>query len=161
VRKAWAPTFMVVANKLSPSFICGASSYYEEGAQLAGRTCRAQIAVRTVSVESYSTDSEYCGRVSPLELSFSRALWLSGLGNIVRRAHLLHLDLCFSVVQVVIVSGSSVYCTCCIPPSILHIYTLRFETSFPREGFIQGHVDQRYLCSFSCMLVFRTALFQH
>jgi hypothetical protein len=76
------------------------------------------------------------------------------------RAHLLHLDLCFSLVQAAIVSGSSVYCTCCIPPSFLHIYTLRFQTGFPRGGFIQGHVDQKYLCSFSCMLVFRTTLFQ-
>jgi hypothetical protein len=116
-------------------------------------------------VESYNTDSEYCGKVSPSKLSFSRALQFSGLGNIVRRvhhprAHLLHLDLCFILVQAAIVSGSSVYCTCCIPPSILHIYTLKFQTGFPRGGFIQGHVDQKYLCSFSCILVFRTALFQ-
>jgi hypothetical protein len=76
------------------------------------------------------------------------------------RAHLYHLGLFFSLVQVTIVSGSSVYCTCCIPPPILHIYTLRFQTGFPQGGFILGHVDQKYLCSFSCMLVFRTTLFQ-
>ena len=34
----------------------------EEGALTVGRTFRAQIAVRTVSVESYNTDSKYCGR---------------------------------------------------------------------------------------------------
>ena len=103
----------------------------EEGALTTGRTFRAQIAVRTVSVESYGTDLEYCGRVSPSELSFSRELQFSGLDNIVRRAyhprtHLLQLDLCFILVQAAIVSGSYVYCTCCIPPSILHTYTLRF-----------------------------------
>jgi hypothetical protein len=54
----------------------------EEGAQTAGRTYRAQMAVRTVSVESYSTDSEYCGRVSPSDLPFSRALQFNGLGNL-------------------------------------------------------------------------------
>jgi hypothetical protein len=72
---------------------------------------------------------------------------------------LLQLDLCCSLDQAAIVSGSSIYCTCCIPPSILHIYTLIFQTGFPRGGFIQGHVDQKYLCSFSCMLEFRTTLF--
>jgi hypothetical protein len=76
------------------------------------------------------------------------------------RAHLCHLDLCFSLVQAAIVSSSSVYCTCCIPPSFLHIYTLIFQTGFPQGGFIQGYVDQKYMCSFSCMLVFRTTLFQ-
>jgi hypothetical protein len=90
-------------------------------------------------MESYSTNLEYCGRVSPSELPVGRELRFSGLGNIVRRAHhprvhLLQLDLCFSLVQVAIVSGSSVYCTCCIPPSILHIYTLIFQIDFPRGG---------------------------
>ena len=75
------------------------------------------------------------------------------------RAHILHLDLCFSLVQAANVSNSFVYFTCCIPPYFLHIYTLIFQTGFPRGGFIQGH-DQKYLCSFSCMVVFRTTLFQ-
>jgi hypothetical protein len=59
--------------------------------------------------------------------------------QLVRRAHhprapLLHLDLCFSLVQAAIVSGSSVYCTYCIPrsPSFLHIYTLIIQNGFPR-----------------------------
>jgi hypothetical protein len=76
-----------------------------------------------------------------------------------RRAHLLQLGLYCSLVQAAIVSGSSIYCTCCIPPSILNIYTLIFQTGFPRGGFIQGHVDKKYLWSFSCMLVFRTTVF--
>jgi hypothetical protein len=93
-------------------------------------------------VESYNTVSEYYGRVSPSELSFSRALQFSGLGNIVRRAHhprshLFHLDFCFSLVQAAIVSGSSVYCTCCIPPSILHIYT-HIPNWFSPGGFFPG-----------------------
>jgi hypothetical protein len=42
--------------------------------QLAGRTCRGQFALRTVSVESYNTDSEYYGRVYPSELPVGREL---------------------------------------------------------------------------------------
>jgi hypothetical protein len=40
-----------------------------------------------------------------------------------------------------------------------HIYT-SIPNWFSRGGFIQGHVDKKYLCSFSCMLVFKTTLFQ-
>jgi hypothetical protein len=40
-----------------------------------------------------------------------------------------------------------------------HIYTF-ISNWFSPGGFIHGHVDQKYLCSFSCMLVFRIALFQ-
>jgi hypothetical protein len=54
----------------------------EEGALIAGRTYSAQIAVRTVSVESYNTDSELCVRVSPSELPAARALQFSGFGNL-------------------------------------------------------------------------------
>jgi hypothetical protein len=71
-------------------------------------------------------------------------------------AHLSLLDLCCSLRQAAIVSGSFVSCTCCIPPSILHIYILPFQTGFPRGGgggeVIQGHVDQKYLCSFHACL---------
>jgi hypothetical protein len=58
------------------------SALAEEGALTIGRTYKAQIAVRIVLVESYSTDSEYCGRVSPSELPVCRALQFSGLGNL-------------------------------------------------------------------------------
>jgi hypothetical protein len=54
------------------------------------------------------------------------------------RAHLLHLDLCFSLDQAAIVSGSSIFCTCCIPPSILLIYRHISQTGFPRGGFYPG-----------------------
>jgi hypothetical protein len=40
----------------------------EEGASSAGRTFRAQIAVRFVSEGGYSSVSEYCGGVSSSEL---------------------------------------------------------------------------------------------
>jgi hypothetical protein len=100
-----------------------------------------------------------------IRASRSKGASFQWIGQLVRRAHharahLYLLDLCCSLRQAAIVSGSFVSCTCCIPPSILHIYTLIFQTGFPRGGFIQGHVDQKYLCSFSCMLVFRTTLFQ-
>jgi hypothetical protein len=75
------------------------------------------------------------------------------------RALLLKLDLCCILDQAAIVSGSSIYCTFCIPLSILTIYTLIFQTDFPKGGFIQVHVDQKYLCSFSCMSEFRTTVF--
>jgi hypothetical protein len=123
----------------------------EEGALTTRRTFRAQSAVRSVLVDSYNSVSKYHGRVSPLELSFNRALQFSGLGNIVRRAHhprahLLQLGLCSSLVQAAIVSGSSVYCTCCIPPSILHIYTLIFQTSFPRGFFLSRVMLTKNTC---------------
>jgi hypothetical protein len=54
----------------------------EEGASSAGRTFRAQIAVRSVSEGGYISVSEYCGRVSPSELPVGRELQFSGLDNI-------------------------------------------------------------------------------
>jgi hypothetical protein len=52
------------------------------------------------------------------------------------RALLLHLDLYFSLDQAAIVLGSSIFCTCYIPPSILLIYRHIFQTGFPQGGFI-------------------------
>jgi hypothetical protein len=54
----------------------------EEGTSSAGRTSRAQIAVRFVLEGSYFLVSEYCGRVSPSELPVGRELLFSGLDNI-------------------------------------------------------------------------------
>jgi hypothetical protein len=54
----------------------------EEGTSSTGRTFRAQIAVRFVSVGSYSSLSEYCGRVSPSELLVGKELQFSGLDSI-------------------------------------------------------------------------------
>jgi hypothetical protein len=88
VRKAWAPPFMEVAKRLTPLFICGACSCYEEGTleeegvQLVGRTCSGQFALRTDLVESYNTDSEFGARVSPSELPFGRELQCSGFDNL-------------------------------------------------------------------------------
>jgi hypothetical protein len=109
----------------------------EEGASSTGRIFRAQIAVRYVLEGGYILVSEYCGRVSPSELPVGRELQFSGLDNIYQgrtflEAHLLQLALCCILDQVVIVSGSYIYCTCCIPPFILPIYTLIFQTGFPR-----------------------------
>jgi hypothetical protein len=58
-----------------------------------------------------------------------------------------------------IVSSSIIYCTCCIPPSSFLIYTYIFQTSFPRGGFIQGHVDQKHLCTKMHVLVSWICLF--
>jgi hypothetical protein len=135
-----------------------------------GRTAsREDLQCSDCSEDSFSGELQHRFRVWCKGFSIRASSWQSASvqwsWQLVRRVHhprvhLYHLDLCFSLVQAAIVSGSSVYCTCCIPPSILHIYTLIFQTGFPRGGFIQGHVDQKYLCSFSCMLVFRTTLFQ-
>ena len=66
---------------------------------------------------------------------------------------------CFILDQAAIVSGSFIFCTCCILPSILLIYRHIFQTGLPHGGFIQGHVDQKYLYSISCMLECRTTVF--
>ena len=52
-----------------------------------------------------------------------------------------------------IVLGSTIFCTCCIPPFSFLIYTYIFQTGFPRGGFIQGHVDQKYPCTKMHVLV--------
>jgi hypothetical protein len=49
-------------------------------------------------------------------------------------------------VGVSIVSGSILYCVYCNPSFAFFIYTHRSQTGFPRGGFVQGHVDQKYLC---------------
>jgi hypothetical protein len=55
-------------------------------------------------------------------------------------------SLYISLVGVAIVLGSFIYCVYCNPSSAFLIYTYIFQTGFPRRGFIQGHVDQKYLC---------------
>jgi hypothetical protein len=47
-----------------------------------------------------------------------------------------------------------IYLSCCSYCLKHSIYIHLSQTGFPRGGFIQGHVDQKYLCSFSCMLEF-------
>jgi hypothetical protein len=59
---------------------------------------------------------------------------------------LLILSLYISSVGVAIVLGSFIYCVYCNPSSAFLIYTYIFQTGFPLGGFIQGHVDQKYLC---------------
>jgi hypothetical protein len=53
---------------------------------------------------------------------------------------------------VAIVSGSILYCVYCNPYLLYLIYTSRSKTGFPRGGFVQGHVDQKY-CVYKCMLL--------
>jgi hypothetical protein len=53
---------------------------------------------------------------------------------------------------VAIVSGSILYCDYCNPYLLYLIYTSRSKTGFPRGGFVQGHVDQKY-CVYKCMLL--------
>jgi len=43
---------------------------------------------------------------------------------------------------------------------LFFIYTFRFKTGFPQEGFVQSHVDQKYLCLQMHVLVLRSAHFQ-
>ena len=59
-------------------------------------------------------------------------IWEHLWGAHLPRAHLVHLDLYFILDQVAIVSGSSIFCTCCIPPSSFLIYRHILQTSFPR-----------------------------
>jgi hypothetical protein len=54
----------------------------EEGTLIARWTCCGQIALRTVSAESYNIDSELCARVSPSELPTARVLHFSRFGNL-------------------------------------------------------------------------------
>jgi hypothetical protein len=127
-------------------------------------TSREDLQISYCSEDSFSGEIQQRFKVLWESFSISASIWQSTLlkwsWKLVRRAHLHHSDLCFILIQVSIVSGSYVYCTFCIPPSFLHMHTLIFQTCFPRGGFIQGHVDQEYMFSFSCMLVFRTTLFQ-
>jgi hypothetical protein len=65
--------------------------------------------------------------------------------------HLSLLDLCCSLRQATIVSGSFISCTCCIPPSILHLYILPFQTGFPRRGGGGGGLSRVMLTKNSCV----------
>jgi hypothetical protein len=58
----------------------------------------------------------------------------------------------FSLRQAAIVTGSSIFCTCCIPPSISPLYRHISQTGFPRGVFIQSHVGQKYLCQINACL---------
>ena len=52
-----------------------------------------------------------------------------------------------------------IYLPFCISCFKHTIYMHSSQTDFPQGGFIEGHVDQKYLCSFSCVSEFRTAVF--
>jgi hypothetical protein len=132
-------------------FITVEGALVEEGASVVGRTSTHQIAVGSVAegghtqsfipVEGFSILSSQLasGAVSVVLRAF--------MGGHLPRAHLVLLDLYSSLDQAAIVSGSSIFCICCIPPSTFLIYRHISQTGFPRGGFIQGHVDQKYLCT--------------
>jgi hypothetical protein len=69
------------------------------------------------------------------------------------------LGLYINSVGVAIVSSYFIYCVYCNPSSAFLIYTHIFQTGFPRGGFIQGHVDQKYLCLQMHVLVSYICLF--
>jgi hypothetical protein len=119
--------------------------------------------VRSVSEGGYSSVSEYCGGVSRSELLVGIWLHFSGLGSIFEGRTIL---------------GRSSFFWTCVSAWIklllyqVHLYFVVFHHLFSSYidiysklvflgggGFIQGHVDQKHLCTISCVLECRTALF--
>ena len=91
-------------------------------------------------------------RASSWHLASFQWSWQHFWGAHHPRVLFLLLDLYFSLDQAAIVTVSSIFCTCCIPPSIFLIYRHILQTGFPWGGFIQGHVDQKYLCQiYACL----------
>ena len=137
MRKYWVLLFMEAATNLSPSFYLWILLFLGGGRT----TSREDLQSSDCSEDSFSGELHHRFRVLWEGFSIRAFSWqrasVQWFWQLVRRAHhprahLYHLGLCFSLVQAAIVSGSSVYCTCCIPLSFLHIYTLRFQTGFPR-----------------------------
>jgi hypothetical protein len=147
--KAQGPTYLWFLFLLGGGHTCSREvlhwSYFFEGSFIGEEAHKSTLWCKGFSIRS----------------SWSKGASFQWIEQYLRRvhhawAHLSLLDLCCNLRQAAIVSCSFVSCTCCIPPSILHIYILPFHTSFPPGGggggFIQGHVDQKYFCSFHACL---------
>jgi hypothetical protein len=109
--------------------------------------------VISVAEGGHPTKIHSCGGVFRSELTVRFWSSFSGFASLYVGHTFLDLDLYINSDQVSIVSGSIIYCTCCIPPYSFLIYTYIFQTGFPRGVFIQGHVDQKYLCTKMHVLV--------
>jgi hypothetical protein len=107
-----------------------------EGASVVGRTSSHQIAVRSVAEGGHPTELHSYGGVFRSELTVCFWSSFSGFASLyvgcTFLGHLEVLDLCFSLDLAAIVSGSFIFCTCCIPPSSFLIYRHIFQTGFPR-----------------------------
>ena len=93
----------------------------EEGASAVGTSYTYHIAVGSVSEGGQTPVLDYSGGVFHSELTVCICRSFGGFESIYEahlpRAHLVYLDLYFSLDQAAIVSGSSIFCTYCIPPS--------------------------------------------
>jgi hypothetical protein len=127
--------------------------------------------VRSVSEGGYSSILEYCGGVSRSELSVGFWLYFSGLLNI-SGGHTILGRSCFIWTSVaawikLLLYQVHLYFVLAVFHHLFSSYIdIHSKLVFPRGGggggggaFIQGHVDQKYLCSISCMLDCRTIVF--
>jgi hypothetical protein len=120
--------------------------------------------VRFVSEGGYSSVSEYCGGVSCSELPVGIWLHFSGLDSI-SGGHTILGCSCFIWTSVaawikLLLYQVHLYFVLVVFHHLFSSYIdIYSKLVFPGGGFIQGHVDQKYLCSISCMLECRTTVF--
>jgi hypothetical protein len=129
------------------SFITVEGALVEEGASVVGRSYTHQIAVGSVAEGGHTTELHSCGGVFHSELTVCIWSSFSGFESIYGG----HAPGSFGLVFQL---GSSCYCIRFIYILYLLYSTIYFliyrhisQTGFPRGGFIQGHVDQKYLCT--------------
>jgi hypothetical protein len=113
--------------------------------------------VLTGSVERQHRGASFCGGVSSLDQRGKRALHFSGESNKGRGrtkswAHI-SLDLVARLVRSLLCIQVPLYCiTCCISCFDHHYIDIYPKLIFSGGGFIQGHVDQKYLCQiYACL----------
>jgi hypothetical protein len=119
--------------------------------------------VRSVSEGGYSSVSEYCGGVSRSELPVGFWLQFSGLVSIYGGRTILGRS-CFIWTSVaawikLLLYQVHLYFVLAVFHHLFSSYIDIYSKLVFPGGVIQGHVDQKYLCSISCMLECRTTVF--
>jgi len=156
-RRAWAPSFMEGARRLRAYLFCGEGSCFVEGALLEERTSLASTSSGWAFADLIGgglrqhTNRDLHARVSQTTKRRSRAHQFSGRGNKGRGCTCLSSSFLEpsskAWEELAICAGSIVFAYLLF--SMLetsHIYTFILNW-FSLGDFIQGHVDQKYLCS--------------
>jgi hypothetical protein len=119
--------------------------------------------VGSISEGGHTSTSKCCGGVFYSKLTVGIWLSFNGLGSISEGRTILGRTClvwtCISAWIKLLLYQVHLYFVLVVFHHLFSSYIGIFQIGFPQGGFIQGHVNQKYLCTFSCVLECRIALF--
>jgi hypothetical protein len=125
-----------------------------EGALVVGRTSSHQIAVRSVAEGGHPTELHSCGGVSRSKLTVCFWSSFSGFESL----YVGHTWIFWTYVSAwirLLLYQVHLYFVLVVFHLLLSSYIdIYSKLVFPEGGFIQGHVDQKYMCTKMHVLVF-------